>query len=69
LVSPEVIPIIRDEPALGAYINQRGADYLVTFPNWYPELVQQAELVFQTDQLFSPLQGGENMAVYRWKGD
>ncbi|MGW8224910.1 MAG: hypothetical protein ACWGOY_04215 [Anaerolineales bacterium] len=69
LVSPEVIPIIRDEPALGAYINQRGADYLVSFPKWYPELVQEAELVFQTNQQFSLVQGGENMAVYRWEGD
>ncbi|MFN2265774.1 MAG: hypothetical protein ACK2UM_16055 [Anaerolineales bacterium] len=69
LVSPEVIPIIREETALEVYMNQLGADYLVTFPQWYPELVKEAELIFQTDQPFSVIQGGENMAVYRWKGD
>jgi hypothetical protein len=32
LVSPEVIPFIRDEKAIREYLNRSGADYLVTFP-------------------------------------
>jgi hypothetical protein len=66
LVSPAVIPFIRDETRLGSYLDEQSADYLVTFPSWYPDLVMKGRLVFQTDQLFSPSMGGENMAVYRW---
>jgi hypothetical protein len=66
LVSPEVIPIIRDEDRLILYLNEREADYLVTFPGWYPNMVTQGELVFQTSSRFGPCIGGENMAVYRW---
>jgi hypothetical protein len=66
LVSPEVIPILRDEAALEAFLNEQGADYLVTFPGWYPRLVQGLKPVYQTGGQFSPRAGGENMAVYRW---
>ncbi len=45
LVSPEVIPIIRNEAQLGTYIRQRGAAYLVTFPSWYPHLTSASQLV------------------------
>jgi hypothetical protein len=66
LVSPEVIPFIRDEQALGAYIDREGADYLMTFPGWYPELVKGEELIFSTNAVHSPKAGGENMMVFRW---
>lgn len=66
LTSTEVIPFIRDEFRLADYLDQRGADYLVTFPGWYPQLTAQAELVFQAAGQISPALGGENMAVYRW---
>ena len=65
LVSPEVIPFIRDEALLANYLDEQDADYLVTFPGWYPQLARQGELLFQTGQV-SPALGGENMAVYRW---
>lgn len=67
LVSPEVIPIIRDEQALASYLNQVHAVYLVTFPDWYPELVQCGEKIYDSNGEYSPRQGGENMTVYRWK--
>jgi hypothetical protein len=66
LVSPEVIPFIRDEQRLEAYLDQQRADFLVTFPGWYPRLSRQAEMVFTTQASYSPAFGGENMAVYRW---
>lgn len=66
LVSPEVIPFIRDEAALAEYLNEQKPIYFVTFPRWYPELVLQAELVYQTDGEASVEQGGENMTVYLW---
>ncbi|NIS79409.1 MAG: hypothetical protein GTO14_04185 [Anaerolineales bacterium] len=66
LVSPQVIPIIRDESAIASYLDSEGANYLMTFPNWYPQLVLLAEPVYVTGAEFSPLLGGENMTVYRW---
>lgn len=67
LVSPEVIPFLRDENALADYLDQQAADYLVTFPAWYPRLVRQARRVYTTEGRFSPALGGENMAVYQWE--
>ncbi len=66
LVSPEVIPFIRDEARLGAWLDQAGADYLVTFPGWYAELDRGLPAVYQTTAPFAPQAGGENMAVYAW---
>jgi hypothetical protein len=67
LVSPEVIPILRDEEALAQFLDSRGADYLMTFPGWYPILVEHGELIYTTDAPHSIEAGGENMAVYRWR--
>jgi 4-amino-4-deoxy-L-arabinose transferase-like glycosyltransferase len=63
LISPEVIPFIRDEDRLEALIRQRGAAYLVTFPAWYPRLASQAGLipVFAGNAIGSP----EHLTVYR----
>ena len=66
LISPDVIPFIRDENRLKDYLDSQGAEYLVTFPKWYPTLVSRAPLIFQTTGKFSPSLGGENMAVYQW---
>jgi len=66
LVSPEVIPIIRDEDALAIYLNDRSADYLMTFPNWYPHLVRGLQALYITEGEFSPNAGGENLVVYQW---
>ena len=68
LVSPEVIPFIRDEGQIAAYLNEQEADYLVTFPGWYPKLVRLSAPIYQSQGVFSPMQGGENMVIYRWRG-
>jgi arabinofuranosyltransferase len=68
LVSPDVIPFIRDEGRLAEYLNEQEAEYLVTFPGWYPELVRLSDPIYQSEGIFSPLQGGENMVIYRWRG-
>ena len=71
LVSPEVIPFIRDERQLGLWLGAKQADYLMTFPGWYPDLVQSlaAPRVYPPPGMaapsFSVAAGGENMAVYR----
>ena len=66
LVSPEVIPFIREEHNLAKYLDNKGADLLVTFPGWYPHLVKEAEVIYSTDALYSPFLGGGNMQVYKW---
>jgi hypothetical protein len=66
LVSPEVIPFIRDERRLAQFLDEQKAEYLVTFPDWYPDLVKLARPIYQSHGSFSPAQGGENMVVYRW---
>ncbi len=67
LVTPEIIPIIRDEARLTAYLDQQGATYLMTFPEWYPTLTSGLEPVFTSDGTFSPGAGGENIVIYRWE--
>lgn len=66
LVSPEVILFIRDEARLKQFLDEAGADYLITFPGWYPELIRGRQLIFSTGGGFSPALGGENMQVYLW---
>jgi hypothetical protein len=68
LVSPEVIPFIRDENRIAAYLNERGATYLVTFPDWYQHLTSGLSPVFTTGAPYAPALGEQNMAVYRWPG-
>ena len=66
LVSPAVIPFMRDESRLAAWLDEQGADYLVTFPGWYPGLTSLGVLLYTTGSPISPAAGGENMQVLRW---
>lgn len=66
LVSPQVIPFLRDEIRLEQHLDQKRADYLMTFPSWYPYLTDRAVLLYSTGGQVSPQAGGENMGVYRW---
>ena len=66
LVSPQVIPFIRNQEALKVFLDENKADYLVTFPDWYPELVKGSTMIFSSGGVYSPSEGGENMAVYCW---
>jgi hypothetical protein len=63
LISPDVIPFIRDQGRLAQYMDRRGVDYLVTFPGWYPDLTADLPLLYRTRGEYGP----ENMAVYRWE--
>ncbi len=69
LISPEVIPFLRDEEALAEFLDARDASYLMTFPGWYPELIENADELFSTSGVYSPEAGGENMHVYRWPNE
>jgi hypothetical protein len=62
LISPEVIPFIRDEAKLREWIRVKGAQYLVTFPDWYPQLSASPDRVelFSGNSVYSPA----HMTVY-----
>lgn len=66
LITPEVIPFMRNEEALLAFVRDRKVDYLVTFPSWYPEMVQHPALkpVYETQASWTRQMGGDNMVIY-----
>jgi hypothetical protein len=63
LVSPDVIPFLRDQDRIAAYLDQRGADYLVTLPDFYPKLVANREQVYPPGSSCDQA----TMCVFRWK--
>jgi hypothetical protein len=65
LVTPEVIPFMRDEEMLDTYIHEKGAKYLMTFPDWYPELVLGKIPAYSSEGKYSLEAGGTNMRVYK----
>lgn len=67
LVSPEVVPFIRDEAMLASYLDEQNVSFLVTFPDWYDHLQDGKSIIYQTQGKYALEAGVENMAVYRWK--
>jgi hypothetical protein len=67
LITPEVVPFIRNEKQLAGYLDQKKVDYLISFPDWYPMLATMGTPVYDSNGEFSPKAGGENMIVYLWK--
>jgi len=66
LADASVIPLLRDERRLAELLVARRADYLMTFPGWYPRLAACGAPVYASRGTFSAAQGGEAMHVYRW---
>lgn len=64
LISPEVVPFIRDEAKLTTYMDERQVEYLIVFSGkgWYFDLTQRGTVVFDTNGPFS----SENITIYRW---
>jgi len=67
LITPDVVPFIRDEGRLAGFLDSRSVDYLVSFPSLYPQLTAQRESLFEAGLKFDALHFDENMHVYRWK--
>jgi hypothetical protein len=65
LVTPDVVNFIRDEAELANYMNAENTDFLITFPSWYPELIEGRSPVFQAG--LARFSFDDNMTVYRWK--
>lgn len=67
LISPEVIPFIRDQPRIAVFLNEQNANYLIAFPEFYPVLSKGLIEVFSTDSEITRSHGQQNMGVYLWK--
>lgn len=69
LVSPEVISFIRDEKRISTYMDLMKVNYLVTFPDWYPELTKLRQVIYKSKGIFSTKLGGTNMEVLLWNSE
>ncbi len=69
LISPEFVPIVRDQPAILARLEQLKVDYFAFLPTWYDKLYEELEKtnrkVFQPQESYLEALGEKNMAVYR----
>jgi hypothetical protein len=70
LVTPEVIPFIADETRLIEFMQDRGAEYVVFFPDWsdaYQRMAHDPRLepVHTTGFAWTLSQGRANMTIYR----
>ncbi len=69
LITPQVIPFMRDEVALLTFAKNQKADYLVTFPGWYPEISASLFQVYSTNSSWAIEAGYDNMSVYQLEED
>jgi hypothetical protein len=74
LITPEVVPFIADEARLLAFMEEKGADYVVFFPDWsltYARMSQDPRLhpVYRTGYAWTLRQGHANMVVYETRWD
>jgi hypothetical protein len=71
LVTPEVIPLLEGSDRadnLAALLAERGVEYVIIFPNWFPDLAAHRDLlepVHRVDLERNTIAGGESMVVYR----
>jgi hypothetical protein len=69
LITPEVVPFIADEVQLLAFMEEKGADYVVFFPDWSPAYTRMSQdphlhPVYHTGYAWTLRQGHANMVVY-----
>jgi hypothetical protein len=67
LITPDVVPFIRDEPRLTDYLDSKSVDYLVSFPSLYPQITSGRVSLFEAGLEPEVVHFDENMHVYRWK--
>ena len=67
LITPEVVPFIRDETRLAEYLVVESADYLIVFVSDYPNLTSQRTPVFVGGLEYDPVGIEKDIQVYQWK--
>ncbi len=69
LISPDVVPFIRNESRLAIYLDQKNADYVIAFSDLYKTLTLDKEIVFTTNGKFAQSENYAPMTIYRWKAE
>jgi hypothetical protein len=67
LITPEVVPFIRDENRLAEYLDANSAEYLIVFNGDYPQLTSRRIPIFAAGLEYDPLGIENDMKVYKWK--
>lgn len=67
LITPEVVPFIRNSAGLTEYLNSKSADYLIVFPGQYPALVADRSALYSSGSHFDLLDFEDHIQVYLWK--
>lgn len=67
LVTPDVVPFIRESGRLIEYLDARSADYLIVFPGQYPRLTADRVPLFTSGLEFDLLQFDDHIQVFRWR--
>jgi arabinofuranosyltransferase len=71
LVTPEIVPILRSpdrDARLLDFMARRDVQYVVIFPNWFPDLAARSDLLEEVHRATlerNTIAGGETMVVYR----
>jgi hypothetical protein len=66
LISPEVIPFIRDEGQLLLYLQELDIHYLMTLSDWYHDLPLAGKEIYRSDGNAILKAGGQPMAIYEY---
>ena len=67
LITPEVVPFIRDEDRLAEYFDSNSVDYLIVFMSEYPQLTSQRTPLFVAGLEDDPVGIENDMQVYKWR--
>ena len=69
LITPDVVPFIRNEPELWRYLETQGVSYMMTFPDWYLSLPEDAAVIYESKGEYAEILGGSKMIVYQLRQD
>ena len=67
LITPEVVPFIRDSSKLTKYLDTRSTDYLIVFPGQYSRLIGQRPALFVSGLQPDLLHITDHIEVFSWK--
>lgn len=67
LITPEVVPFIRDESRLAVFLVDTSADYLIVFRSDYPNLTDPLSPVYVAGREPGPIEFENDMHVFRLK--
>lgn len=69
IITPEIIPLKKNESKILKFLKNKKVDYLVIFPNWYPKIAESKELIkiYEVQLKNNVICGDKKMVVYKTK--